>query len=101
MKKFPARHPAWGFKRAMFSFLLAAAHLLADHPLGAQTVTATISVRTDPSRMAINPITNKIHVVTSKGDITEIDGRRNSTTVVPSVGGPNRLMVIPNTNRFA
>jgi YVTN family beta-propeller protein len=80
---------------AAFLFLAAAARGRA------QTVTATVSVGSDPAAIAVNPVTNKVYVAdgVETSTVTEIDGATNATTTLAAGANPFSIAVDPVTNR--
>src|SRR5260370_13795952 len=70
-------------------------------PAQAQSVTATVAAGTNPLRIAVNPVTNKIYVANqNSNNVTVIDGATNSTTTVPVGGGPTAVAVNPVSNKI-
>jgi len=78
----------------------------------AQAVVATVPVGTNPSAIAVNPVTNKIYVANcippsggiggrgTPGTVTVIDGETNTTTTVPAGICPIAVAVNPVTNKI-
>ena len=53
------------------------------------------------SRIAVNPVTNKIYVANRvNNNVTVIDGTNNSTTTVAAVAAPQSVAVNPVTNKI-
>jgi YVTN family beta-propeller protein len=76
---------------------------LASLPAGgyAQGVVATVAIPNAPNGIALNPVTNKIYLITlSDNRATIIDGATNLTSSVPVGGGPTAIAVNPTTNRI-
>src|SRR5260370_4233661 len=77
--------------------------LLLQPSAGAQIVTATIPVGIYPVAVAVNPVTNKIYVATSRGTVTVIDGGTNTvcnTCTVAAGTTPYAVAVNPATNKI-
>src|SRR5262249_23100400 len=103
------RTPRW--TSALVACIVALA--LAWAPAGAQTTSVYVGAGTNPVRIAVNPVTNKIYVagratstikqvtfcnVTSV--VTVIDGATNSTTTLPVGICPSAIAVNPVTNKI-
>src|SRR5438128_11996310 len=87
------------FHHALAPALFAAASLLSTASF-AQTVNAPIAAGTNPSAIAINPITNKIYVTNETSDnVTVIDGRTRTATTVAVGKRPLWVAVNPETNK--
>src|SRR5260370_18572144 len=57
-------------------------------PAQAQSVTTTVAAGTNPLRIAVNPVTNKIYLANhNSNNLTVIDGATNTTTTAPVGGG--------------
>jgi uncharacterized protein (TIGR03437 family) len=71
---------------------------------GATNSTSTVALGGGPGELAINPVTNKIYVVTFgaiSGYVTVIDGATNSTSTVALNGAtPGAIAVNPVTNQI-
>jgi DNA-binding beta-propeller fold protein YncE len=77
-----------------------------------QAVVATVPVGTNPSAIAVNPVTNKIYVANcippsggiggrgTPGTVTVIDGATNTTTTVLAGICPTAIAVNPATNKI-
>jgi len=75
--------------------------LMSAVPAPAQTLTASFSVGTGPSAVAVNPVTNKIYVVNrGSNTVTVIDGATNATTTVSVGTEPLAAAVNPITNKI-
>jgi DNA-binding beta-propeller fold protein YncE len=61
-------------------------------------VTATEAAGTNPDAIAVNSVTNKVHVANSGGTVTVIDGATNATTTV-AVSSPVAIAVDSVTNK--
>ena len=68
--------------------------LSAIDPAAAQTTTATVPAGTNPSGVAVNPVTNKVYVANNgSSSVTVIDGETNTTTTV-NVGTNPRAVAV-------
>src|SRR5260370_20923015 len=71
-------------------------------PAQAQSVTAPLAAGTNPLRIAVNPVTNKIYVPNQNStNATVIDWATNSTTTDPAADRPTSLAVDPPTNKIS
>jgi len=97
------------WRRVRLGSLLAVGPLLLSPGLvAAQTVIDTIPVGTNPVAIAVNEVTNRIHVTNcvpspvlsygTPGIVTVIDGRTNSTTELIVGVCPSALAISPVTN---
>lgn len=70
-------------------------------PAVADWITTTVPVNSDPSAIAVNPVTNKIYVSNGYGDTMQvIDGATNATTSVSGMSNPQGIAVNPVTNKI-
>jgi YVTN family beta-propeller protein len=82
---------------------LVAAMLLATGSLGAfaQTAGTRIPVGTNPSAIAVNPITNKVYVTNETDDTVTVINANNNTTKTVAVGDrPLWIAINSETNRI-
>jgi YVTN family beta-propeller protein len=89
--------PSVGCVRSL-GLLLAVLSVL---PAYAQNVTATVAAGTNPSAIAVNPVTNTVYVANStSSNVTVIDGATNATTTVPVGPAPEGITVDSATNQI-
>jgi|GEM_PF-848816 len=84
-------------------YSLAGLCMLLSSPTQARAdwITATIPVNSDPSAIAVNPVTNKIYVSNNySGTLQVIDGATNAAVTVPGMSNPQGIAVNPVTNRI-
>jgi len=85
---------------AISAFLALFAGLAAPVTARAQAVVATPEVGTNPSGIALNPVTNKVYVSNwDSNSVSVIDGATNAVVATPAVGtNPFAIAVNPATN---
>ena len=74
----------------------------AGTPARAQKLEATVATGPNAFAIAINPVTNKVYVVSSNssGSVTEIDGTTYVTTTVPVGATPQAIGINTATNKI-
>jgi YVTN family beta-propeller protein len=69
--------------------------------VAAQTVGSRITVGTNPTQVAINPVTNKLYVTNAGSDsVTVINGATGVTTTIPVNDDPRWVGINVETNRI-
>ncbi|NTW59981.1 MAG: hypothetical protein HGA43_12545, partial [Nitrospirae bacterium] len=70
--------------------------LIVPQPAGAEYVTATIAVGSNPLDVAVNPVTNKTYVTNfDSQNVTVIDGKMNAAVTVAVGRSPGPVAVNP------
>src|SRR5947209_4338776 len=82
-------------------FLAAVVVVASCDAVFAQTVHPPIAAGSDPSAIAINPVTNKVYVANDlSNDVTVLDGATGTTTTIAVGTGPQHIAVNPTTNKI-
>ncbi len=82
---------------------MCAALLLFGWPMrgNSQTPVATVGTGSNPSALAVNPVTNKVYVANfASNNVTVIDGATNAATAVAAGTNPVAVAVNPLTNQI-